>query len=170
MRKEKALLLNSMSSIVEGATSLVLTSYEKMSANQAASFRASLREVGGQYTVVKKKLFLKAAEQLGFNFGSELAGHIGVLSVKENVIDATKALYKFQKENENILKVLGGQFEGKIVSSQEFEMISKLPTHSEMRAQLLSVFEAPMSHTLSVIEEYLKTFEQVAAQAETEGS
>lgn len=157
MRKEKALLLDSMTSVVEGAKSLVLTSYEKMTANQAAAFRTSIREVGGRYTVVKKKMFLKAAESLGFNFGNELAGHIGVLSLEDNVIEATKALYKFRKENEKVIEVLGGQFEGKIVSAKEFEMISTLPTQSDMRAQFLSVLEAPMSHTLSVIEEYLKT-------------
>lgn len=157
MRKEKALLLDSMTSTFDGAKSLVLTSYEKMTANSAANFRMALRQAGGEYVVVKKKMFLKAAESLGFNFNVELDGHIGIVSVKENAIEATKALFKFQKENENQIKVLGGQFEGKICTPQEFEMISKLPTQDEMRAQLLSTFEAPMSHTLSVIEEMLKT-------------
>ena len=167
MRKEKTLLLDSMAHVVKGAKSLVLTSYEKMSANQAAEFRIALRQTGSYYTVVKKKMFLKAAEQLGFNFGSELAGHIGVISIQDNAIDAAKAIYKFKKENENVLEVIGGQFEGKTCSSQEFEMISKLPTQSEMRAQFLAVLEAPMSHTLSVIEEYLKTVE-VALEASGE--
>ncbi|NBO23661.1 MAG: 50S ribosomal protein L10 [Chlamydiae bacterium] len=164
MRKEKTLLLDSLSDVVKDAKSLVLTSYDKMSANQAAGFRSSLREVGSQFTVVKKKMFLKAAEQLGYQFGEELAGHIGVVAVQDNVIEATKILYKFKKENENVLHILGGQFEGKICSSKEFEMISTLPTQSEMRAQFLSVLEAPMSHSLSVIEEYLKTLSEVADQ------
>jgi large subunit ribosomal protein L10 len=170
MRKEKTLLLDSMSHVVKGAKSLVLTSYEKMSANQAAAFRTSLREVGGQFTVVKKSMFLKAAKELGFNFGESLAGHIGVLSVEDSIIDAAKALYKFKKENDGVIEVIGGQFEGKICSAQEFEMISKLPTQSEMRAQFLSVLEAPMSHTLSVIEEYLKTLEHALSTSEESGS
>ncbi len=170
MRKEKSLLLSSLQDVIKDSDSLVLTSYEKMSANQAANFRTSLRQAGGMFTVVKKKMFLKAAEKLGHQFELELDGHIGVVAIKENVVDATKALYKFQKENENIIKVLGGQFEGKICSSQEVEMISKLPTQPEMRAQFLSVLEAPMSQTLAVIEELLKVVMYCLGEKEKQDS
>ena len=166
MRKEKTLLLDAVADTVGQAKSLILTSYDKMSANKAADFRTALRETGSQYAVVKKSIFLKAAEAQGFKFENELQGHIGIVCVTENTIDAAKALYKFMKENENMVKVLGGQFEGKICSPQEFEMISKLPTQDEMRAQLLATFEAPMSHTLSVIEEMLKTMTGAVVESE----
>ena len=170
MRKEKSLHLNSMTSVVEGAKSLILTSYEKLNANTTADFRTALRQSGGSLTVVKKRMFLKAAASLGFNFGPDLAGHIAVISVKDSVIDAAKVLYKFKKQTENMIQVLGGQFEGKLCTAQEIEMISNLPTQDEMRAQFLSVLEAPMSHTLSVIEEMLKTFEKSVEGQENQES
>ena len=170
MRKEKTLHLDPMASFVEGSQSLILTSYQKMDANTTADFRTALRQAGGTLTVVKKRMFLKAAASLGYNFTQELDGHLAVIGVKEGVIDAAKTLYKFKKQTENMIQVLGGQFEGKLCTAQEIEMISNLPTQDEMRAQFIAVLEAPMSHTLSVIEEMLKTFEKSAESTESQES
>ena len=166
MRKEKSLLLNAMTDVIEKSESMVLTSYNKMSANVAANFRGVIHDAGGEFTVVKKNMLLKAAEKLGFNLDFNLDGHIGVINVNERFIETAKALYKFSAEHEKVITVIGGQFEGKACTSKEIEMISKLPSQNEMRAQLLAVLEAPMSHTLSCIEEFLKTVSYVMDEKE----
>jgi large subunit ribosomal protein L10 len=104
--------------------------------------------------VVKKRLFLKAAELSGIQFNSSLLeGHIGVVFVSQaDAIVPAKTVFKFSEENGKLLEVLEGFIEGKIMPGAELEMLSKLPGIDEMRAGLLALFVSPMSHVLSVME------------------
>ena len=60
--------------------------------------------------------------------------------------------YKFKKENDKLLDVLGGQFEGKMCSPSDLKEISALPSQEQMRAEFLGVLEAPLSGLVSVME------------------
>ncbi len=156
MRKEKQLLLDEIKETVGSPGGVIVTKYDKLDSNLTADFRVKLNEVGASYVAVKKRMLLKAAEELGFELDrSVLEGHIGVLDAGENFVDAAKALCAFAKENKKSIEILSGRFEGKSVSKDDVVAISKLPSQDEMRAQLLGLFEAPMSQTLSVMESLL---------------
>lgn len=171
MREEKQLLLDEIKTKMEGAHALILTRYSKLTPDRSADFRNQLTEAGGSYSVVPKRVLIKAAEQVGLSLKEEeLQGHIGVVFAQEDTISPTKAVFKFAKENEEALEVLAGQFEGKLCSAADVKAISELPSQDEMRAQLLGLFEAPMAQTLSVMESLLLSviycLENKAEQAE----
>jgi large subunit ribosomal protein L10 len=156
MREEKQLLLDEIRDKIDGSTALVLTRYKKLSPDLSADFRKSLRDSGGSFSVVKKRVFLKAAEDGGVTLDpSMLEGHIGVIFAHEDPITTTKALFAFAKENEEIFEVLAGQFEGRLCNAEDVKAISQLPSQDEMRAQFIGLLEAPMSQTLSVMEALL---------------
>ncbi len=156
MREEKQLLLDEIKDQIDGSTALVLTRYNSLTPDLSAEFRNSLRDAGGSFSVVRKRILLKAAEASGLALDSAmLQGHIGVVFATEDPISTMKALFAFAKEKEVTLEVLSGQFEGRLCSAQEVKTISELPSQDEMRAQLLGLFEAPMSQTLSVMEALL---------------
>ena len=104
--------------------------------------------------VVKKRVFVKAAEQSGVKLDeSLLKGHVGVVFVAQNdPMVSAKAVFKFSEENGNLIQVICGHIDGKIMPGAEVEMLSKLPGIDEMRAMLLGLFISPMSHMLSVME------------------
>ena len=52
-------------------------------------------------------------------------------------------------------KVIGGRFDGQLYTGADVERLSTLPGKDEMRAQFLSVFEAPLSQTLGSYEALL---------------
>ena len=115
-----------------------------------------LAKSGGGYSVVRKRILLKAAEAEGITLDqSALEGHIGVVYANEDPISTTKALYGFMKKNEDLFEVIGGQFDGQACGPDDMKAISKLPSKDEMRAELLGLFEAPMSQTLSVMQALL---------------
>ncbi|MCF7852646.1 MAG: 50S ribosomal protein L10 [Simkaniaceae bacterium] len=156
MRQEKQLLLDSITGAIENASAFILASYQGFDANKTANFRGDLVKNGAEWVVVKKKVFLKAAENCGIQIESKLLqGHVALAVMGEDYVDATKTLYTFSQDNEGLVQILAGHFEGKVVSAGEVEQISKLPTKDEMRAQLLSVLQAPMADTLSVIQSLL---------------
>ena len=99
---------------------------------------------------------MKAAEKEGLSLNrADLQGHIGVVFAYDDPIQVTKALYQYSKDHEEFLQVLGGKFEGRLCSSEDMLVISKLPSKDEMRAQFIGVLEAPLSQTLSVMDALL---------------
>lgn len=156
MRPEKNILLKEIRDKIDSAQAMVLTGYEKMTPNMAAEFRVNIAKTGGSFKVVKKRMLIKAAEQAGFSLDrDELQGHVGVIFAESDPVQTTKCLYGFMKDNEQVLRVLGGRFEGVVCGAKDVELISRLPGRDEMRAQLLATMEAPMSQTLAVVEALL---------------
>lgn len=156
MRQEKTLLLNEIREKLDASKAIVLTSYKNLDPNKAAAFRMNVAKSGGTFEVVKKRMLIKAAEQAGITIDrNDLQGHVGVIFAEQDPVQTTKVLYQFRKENEEVMEVLGGRFEGKLCTSKDVQLISELPSTDEMRAQLLGLFEAPMSQTLAVVEALL---------------
>ena len=156
MRSEKQFLLDEIEEGINNSPAFILAQYSKMTPNLAAAFRSNVKKAGGRFEVVKKRVFLKAAEKSGFTLNrADLEGHVGVVFTSEDPVSATKSVYAFRKENKGIVEILGGRFEGAVCSPADVELISELPSKDEMRAQLLGLFEAPMSQTLSVVESVL---------------
>jgi len=154
MRPEKELLLNEIKQKIDGSTSLLITRYDRLEPNTSWQLRDLLAKSGSLFEVVRKRIFLKAAEQAGIQIDeSLLKGHVGVVFINQpDAMEPAKALFKFSDENAKILEVLCGQIEGKIVPGAEVEMLSKLPGIDEMRAIMLGLFTSPMSQLLSVME------------------
>ena len=154
MRKEKELLLNEIKEKIDGSKAMIIAKDEKLEPNAAWNLRNALAKKQSLFEVVRKRVFLKAAEKSGIKIDENLlAGHIGIVFVKESdAMPAAKEVFKFSEENANVLKVICGQIEGKFVPGSEIEMLSKLPGIDDMRATLLGLFVSPMSQTLSVLE------------------
>jgi large subunit ribosomal protein L10 len=154
MRKEKELLLNEIKDKIDASSAMIITRYDKLEPNTSWQFRETLGKQGSLFEVVRKRVFLKAAEKAGLQIdGRLLAGHIGIVFVNQpDAMALTKVVFKFSEENGNLLQVICGQIEGKMVPGAEIEELSKLPGMNEMRATLLGLFTSPMSQMLSVLE------------------
>lgn len=152
MRQEKELLKNEIKDKIEAHGSFVLLRYKKFTANIANEFRRELDQAGGEFEVVRKRVLLKAAEDVGIQFSlSELEGHIGIVFLGSEPLETTKKVFNFGQERDKILELLAGRFDGRIYTPEEVDRLSKLPGKNEMRAQLLSLFEAPMVGTVGAM-------------------
>lgn len=156
MRQEKQLLLDEIKGQLEQKPTFVLLSYSSMASNVANAFRSEIAKSGGSVEIVRKRVLIKAAEATGITIEKEmLEGHIGVVFVGNDAIETTKSVFTFSKDNGDVLKVVGGRYDGKLCSAAQVEILSKLPSKDVMRAQFLGLLEAPMAQTLAVIEALL---------------
>ena len=156
MRSEKELLKSEIKDKIERFESFIIMQYNRLTANAANDFRREVGKIGGDVEVVRKRVLLKAAEDAGVQLDlSSLQGHIGIVFFGEDPIEATKTVIKFSQDREKVIQVIGGRFDGQLYSGADVERLSTLPGKDGMRAQLLSVFEAPLSQTLAVIEALL---------------
>lgn len=153
MRKEKQFLLDEIKDQIEACGSFVLISYKGVEANKMNQFRRDVLKLNGGVEFVKKRLLIKAADSLGVSLQlGELPGHIGLVFAKEDPIDLTKFVFKFRQENDKNVEVVGGRIDGLLLNGKDVKTLSELPSKDEMRSQFLATLEAPMSHTLSVME------------------
>lgn len=157
MRQEKQLLLDEVKEQIEQFNSFVIMRYSSLNANAANDFRRELAKNGGNLEIVRKRVLIKAAEAAGVKLSlKELPGHIGLVFTGNDPIETTKLVFKFGQDTKAV-EVVGGRLDGLMYNGAEIEMISKLPSKDGMRAELLSVFEAPMAQTLAVIEAVLSS-------------
>ncbi len=156
MRQEKQLLLNEIKDQIHEYGSFVVMRYFKLNANKANEFRREVAKLGGTVEVMRKRVLIKAAESAGVSLNlKELPGHIGLIYAVNDPIEMTKLVFKFSQDTNKAIDVVGGRFEGVIYNGADVEKLSKLPGKDEMRAQLLSTFEAPMAQTLAVMDALL---------------
>ncbi len=156
MRAEKSLLKQEIKDKLERFGSFVIMQHFGLSANTANDFRREMGKIGGDVEMVRKRVLLKAAEDAGVQLDlSSLPGHVGIVFLGQDAIESTKAVIKFGQNREKVIRVIGGRFDGQLYSGADVERLSNLPGKNEMRAQLLSIFEAPLSQTLAVIEALL---------------
>jgi large subunit ribosomal protein L10 len=154
MRAEKELLLNEIKEKIDAATSLIVARYDRLEPNASWQLRDMLAKSGSLFEVVRKRVFVKAAEKAGVKIDeSMLKGHIGVVFVNQpDAMAPAKTVFKFSEDHAQILEVLFGRIDGNMVPGSEIEMLSKLPGIDEMRAMMIGLFVSPMSQMLSVME------------------
>lgn len=158
MRQEKELLKQEIKNKIEHYDAFVIMQYKGLTANAANDFRREIGKLGGEVEMFSKRVFLRAAEDAGIKVDKcNLEGHIGVVFFGQDAIESTKAVYKFSQNRDKIIEVRGGRFEGQLYNGEQVEKLSQLPSKDEMRAQFLSLLEAPMAQTLAVMEALLSS-------------
>ncbi len=156
MKREKQLLLDEIQDHMKRSSSFIITQYDKLTAVKANEFRREVAKVGGNFEVVRKRVFVKAASDIGIQFDvDDLKGHIGLVFSSTDPIEATKAIIKYSDDNDKVFTLAGGYVDGQTVNSEDMKKLAQLPGKDQMRAQLLGLFEAPMAQTLSVMDALL---------------
>ena len=152
MREEKQLLLDEIKEKIEESNGFVALNYQNFTSLRARNFRDKMDEIGGEFEVVKKRVFIKAAETAGMQFDvKEMTGHVGIIFARGDATAVVKGAVKFGEENDKAISLLGGHIEGVVCTAEDVEAIAKLPALPQMRAQFLSIIEAPMAQTAQVL-------------------
>lgn len=156
MRAEKQFLLDEVKEKIDGSKGFIIARYRDLTARRVREFRDIIAAASGDFEVVRKKVFVKAAEASGINLSvDDFEGHIGVIFANEDAHQLTKVAVKFGEDNEKSIEVLGGHIDGELCSAEDMEAIAKLPSLPEMRAQFLGLLEAPMGQTLATFQAIL---------------
>lgn len=153
MREEKQLLLDEVKEKIEKSEGFIVTRYEGFDGGAIRAFRDRIAEANGEFEVVKKRIFVKAALETGLQFEIEaLKGHVGLVFAKEELLSVLKAVLKHGEER---VQVLGGQVDGAVCAGDDLIAMSKLPPLPELRAQFAGLLEASMGQTIAVMQSLL---------------
>ena len=153
MKQEKQLLLEEMKDQLKKSGSFVVTQYQNMNGDRAHEFRRALAQTGGYYEVVRKRMLVQAARQIGIEFNpEELPGHIGLVLGANDCLEASKVVLNFGTKNSDSITLIAGYLDGQKASREDVQRLATLPGKDQMRAELIGLFVAPMTGVLGTME------------------
>ena len=150
-RAKKSEQVEKLSEDLKNVSSLIVTTYSKLSVAQDYELRKTLRSSGAKYQVVKNTLAERAAK--GTKLESVLKDLGGVTSIaytEGDPIALAKALSKYAKDNPEFA-FKAGLVEGRAISIKEIETLATMPSKEEIMAKLLFLINAPAQRLVTAM-------------------
>ena len=150
-RAKKKEQVDKLGQQLQKASSLIVTTYSKLTVAQDYELRKSLRTTGAKYAVVKNTLAERAAK--GTKVEGALKGLAGVTSIaftEGDPVALAKALSKYAKDNPEFT-FKAGVVEGRVISIDEIRALATMPSKEEIYSKLLFLINAPAQRLVTAM-------------------
>lgn len=152
-RTQKRAFVEGFNGSIGKANTVVVAHYRGLTVKQMQTLRRNLREQGGEAQVAKNRLAKLALKGTRFEGLSDLLVGPTIIAFSEDVIAAAKVTQKFADDN-NVMVVLGGQMEDKVLDAAGVKTIASLPSLNELRGKLVGLLQAPGGQIARVLKAY----------------
>jgi large subunit ribosomal protein L10 len=144
-KEKKAKIIDSIEEEFNKSTIGILTDYRGMTNTQLTALRRIIQETGGDYIVVKNTLASFAAKKTGKeNLVSLFEGPTAVAFGYDDITSPAKALSAFIRETKLNVEIKGGFTGDKVISAQQVNSLSTLPSREVLIAQVLGGMNSPI--------------------------
>lgn len=148
---QKAQAVAEINAKLTNASSVVVVEYRGLSVAEITELRNELRTEGVELKVYKNNLVSRATENTDFEgLKDSLKGPNAIALGSEDAVAPARVLAKFAKKHEALV-LKAGVVEGKLLSVEELDAISKLPGREGMYSMLLGMLQAPVSKFARVV-------------------
>ena len=150
-RAKKIEQVETLSKDLEKVSTVIVTTYAKLTVAQDYELRKLLRSTGAKYAVVKNTLAERAAK--GTKAEAALQGLSGVTSIaytEGDPVALAKALSKYAKDNPDFT-FKAGVVEGRVISIKEIESLATMPSKEEIFSKLLFLVNAPAQRLVTAL-------------------
>jgi large subunit ribosomal protein L10 len=147
-REQKTAAVAEIVENINASEAVFVVDYRGLTVTQAAELRGTLRDADATLVVAKNTLTGRAVGEIGESaepLRDFLAGPTALTYVKGDVAAAAKAITTFAKDNGDLPAFKGGVMEGKQLSVDEINAISKLPSRDVLYGQLVGMVAAPIT-------------------------
>lgn len=130
---------------------IVFASYSGITVKQLEGLRRKIREMGGEFHVVKNTLIQLALVDAGLNLPQEiLQGTTAIGFTSEDIPGLAKAISDLAKES-SAMDIKGGVVDRVIYNGAQMKNLAELPPLPIIQAQLLSMIQAPASRVANAL-------------------
>lgn len=144
-RDQKAAVIDEVASQIEEAQAIFAVDYRGLSVKQAADLRGRLIEIDASLRVVKNTLTERAVDKVGIeSLKQYLEGPTAFTFVHGDPVLAAKAIAAFRREAQ-IPEFKGGWMDGREMTVEQIEALSKLPSLDVMHGQLVGMVATPLT-------------------------
>ncbi len=150
-RAKKNEQVEALSSELKKVSSVIVTTYSKLTVAQDYELRKALRSTGAKYRVVKNTLAARASK--GTKVEEALKNLSGVTSIaytEGDPVALAKALSKYAKDNPEFT-FKAGVVEGRVISINEIQALATMPSKEEIYSKLLFLLNAPAQRLATAV-------------------
>ena len=149
-REQKESFVQNLKSIIAENSLVLVFHYRGMSMTDMTDLRVQSFNSGCNIKVTKDRLTKLALEGSDKAALSEFFDGPTAIAYSSDPVQLTKLLTNFAKNNSNLV-ILGGIMDNEILSVEKIEILSKLPSLEEIRAQLIGLISSPAQKIASVL-------------------
>jgi large subunit ribosomal protein L10 len=150
---EKAETVAAVHEKFRNAKMAIATEYRGLSVGKMTQLRREIREVSGEYQVIKNTLVRRALKDTAYgDLERMLEGPNGWVFAYDDPVLLSKTLVKFVDANEK-MTIKGAMFEGELMDPARVKVLSQMPSKPELQATLLALMQAPATYLLRLIQE-----------------
>lgn len=150
-RQKKEELVAHYREQLDNASAVVFTNYKGTTVAQMRSLRAKLKEQNTSCVVVKNSLLKIALGETGYAQPDELLnGTNAVVFIGEDIGKGVTALKDWIKDAK-VLEIRGALLENSVLSAEQADALSDLPTKEQTLAMVLGAINAPASTLVRMI-------------------
>jgi large subunit ribosomal protein L10 len=152
-KEDKARVVAELTERLRSADTLIVADYRGLTMPQIDDLRGKLLEHGAKLTVVKNTLTRRAAKDAGAEALLALLegpSAIAFIEADGDMVAVAKALADSARDTK-VLAIRGGILEGKEISADDVDELSKLPPLEILRGQVLGAVIAPLTQLLALV-------------------
>ncbi|MBI2442025.1 MAG: 50S ribosomal protein L10 [Lentisphaerae bacterium] len=149
-RPEKQAIVSELRACLAEAAFVLLLDYRGLKVRQGEELRRKLAKLGARLQIVKND-FLKLAlsETRRAQVADALSTPTAIIVGGGDLVATAKVLAGFQQE-QRVLAIQRGFWDGQVLSSTDLEALVKLPARPVLLSMLLGTMAAPMSRLAMV--------------------
>jgi len=136
---------------LQKVSTIIVTTYSKLTVAQDYELRKVLRSSGAKYAVVKNTLAERAAKGTKVEGAlKDLAGVTSIAYTEGDPVALAKALSKYAKDNPEFT-FKAGVVEGRVISVKDIESLASMPSKEELYSKLLFLLNSPAQRLATVV-------------------
>ena len=153
---EKVDKIKELTAALSNAKVIYLADFTGLDVAKVTGLRNKLRDAEVSYQVVKNRLAKRAAAEAGISgLDEHLVGPTAIALTSEDPIAPAKILQDFADEDDTF-SIKSGFMDGQILSPNEIEALSKLPSREELLGKVLGSVQSPMYGLAGVLNGLLR--------------
>ncbi len=166
-KAKKQEMLAEVQEMFKEGKSVFFADFKGLSVGAVQAIRRELRANKVGYKVAKKTLIRKAAQENGYNEipRDVMEGSVAMTVSYEDPIAPARLLKSLAKTHEK-LALLGGLFDGKVLSGKEALEYASLPGKEELLAKLVYMMKSPIQgfhgNLHGLLSKFVRTMDAVA--------
>ena len=141
---EKEAKVEELKAIMAETKGFYLADFTGIDVASVTELRSKLRDAEVQYQVIKNRLAIRAAEEVGITGLKEyFTGPTAIAYSKEDPIAPAKILQDFVTDGGKI-QIKTGFIEGEILAADRVEALAKLPSKEELIGKVVAGVQSPL--------------------------
>lgn len=151
---QKQEIFRNLNEKIKKSKSMVFAGFNALGVKDNENLRAKLRAENSEYYVAKKTLINLALKENKLDINvRDFDGKVAAIFSYEDEVAPAKILGNFRKDKDKEGRIffLGGILEGKLLSKEQVEALSQLPSKQELYGRLVGSLNAPISGFVNVL-------------------